>query len=141
MVGKSLNQFLRRWTSRPKTGPVLHLPDTHLTVPLGNKTSYLGTIISYRAWEADTTKRRIVAAQTCFQILRRWLLDRHHDLKIRLWLYRQCVLPTVLYGVCEMGLNSQGSQAIIGIINSHHRSVPMPQFTSLEFPHRSSSLP
>ena len=49
MVGKSLNQFLRRWTSRPKTGPVLHLPDTNLTVPLVNKTSYLGTIISYRA--------------------------------------------------------------------------------------------
>ena len=87
MVGRALNPFLRRWTSRPTTGPVLHLPDTSLTIPLVSKTSYLGTIVSYRAWEADTVRRRITAAQTCFRILRRWLLDKHHDIKIRIRLY------------------------------------------------------
>ena len=57
LVGKSLNQFLRRLTSRPTTGPVLHLPDTNLTVPLVSKTSYLGIIINYRVWQADTARR------------------------------------------------------------------------------------
>ena len=41
LMGKASNPFLRRWTSRPITGPVLHLPDTQLTVPLVSKTSYL----------------------------------------------------------------------------------------------------
>ena len=123
MVGRALNPFLRRWTSRPTTGPILHLPDANLTIPLMSKTSYLGTIVSYRAWEADTIRRRITAAQTCFRILRRWLLDKHHDIKIRIRLYNQCVLPTVLYGVFEMGITYQGSQPIIGMINNHHRLI------------------
>ena len=49
LVGRALNPFLRRWTSRPTTCLVLHLPDANLTIPLVSKTSYLDTIVSYRA--------------------------------------------------------------------------------------------
>ena len=38
-----------------------------LTVPIVGKTSYLGVIISYRAWETDMFKHRIIATQTCFR--------------------------------------------------------------------------
>ena len=123
LMGKASNPFLRRWTSRPITGPVLHLPDTQLTVPLVSKTSYLCTIINFRVWEADTVRTRVVAAQTCYRILRRWLLDRHHNIRVRVRLCNQSVLLTVLYGGFEMGLTSQGSQAIMGMINNHHRSM------------------
>ena len=71
----------------------------------------------------DTVKRRITAAQTCFRILRRWLLDRHHTIQIRLRFYRQCILPIVLYGIFEMGLTHQDYTSIMGMFNNHHRSI------------------
>ena len=123
LVGKALPSFQKRWISRMANGPMLRVPDMAISVPLVAKTSYLGVIISYRAWEADTTKRRLTAAQTCFRILRRWLLDKHHPIQTRIKLYRQCVLPTVLYGVFEMGLTHHGCCSIIGMVNKHFRSI------------------
>ena len=123
LVGKVLPSFHKRWISRSAKGPVLHLPDSTITVPWVGKTSYLGVVISYRAWEMDTVKRRITAAQTCFRILRRWLLNKHHTIQIRLRLYRRCVLPTVPYRVFEMDLTHQGCTSIMGMLNKHLRSI------------------
>ena len=123
LVGKALPSFQKRWISRTANGPMLRMPDMAISVPLVAKTSYLGVIISYRAWEADTTKCRLTAAQTCFRILRRWLLDKHHPMQTRIKLYCQCVLPTVLYGVFEMGLTHHGCDTIIGMVNKHLRSI------------------
>ena len=95
LVGKALPTFQKRWISRSANGPMLRLPDMAITVPLVAKTSYLGVIISYRAWETDTTRRRLTAAQTCFRIFRRWLLDMTHH----------------------------GCSSIIGMINKHLRSI------------------
>ena len=122
LVGKALPSFQKRWISRTANGPMLRLPDMAITVPLVAKTTYLGVIISYRAWEVHTTKRRLTAAQTCFRILRRWLLDKHHPLQTRIRFYRQCVLPTVLYGVIEMGLTHHGSCTIVGC--RHDQQTP-----------------
>ena len=58
-----------------------------------------------------------------FSNLRRWLLDRRHELKIRFRSYRQCVFPTILYDIFEMDLIHQGCTSIIGTINAHHRSM------------------
>ena len=123
LVGKALPSFQKRWICRSADGPLLRLPDMAIQVPLVAKTSYLGAIISYRAWESDTIRRRITAAQTCFHILRRWLLDKHHPIHTRIRLYRQCVLPTVLYGVFEMGMTYHGCTSIMGMINKHLRSI------------------
>ena len=123
LVRKALPSFQKRWINRTANGPILRMPDMAISVPLVAKTSYLGVIISYRAWEADTTKRRLTAAQTCFRILRRWLLDKHHPIQTRIKLYRQCVLPTVLYGVFEVGLTHHGCGTIVGMVNKHLRSI------------------
>ena len=123
LVGKALPSFQKSWISRSANGPMLRLPDMAITVPLVAKTSYLGAIISYRAWEIDGIRRRLTAAQTCFRILRRWLLDKNHPIQARIKLYRQCVLPTVLYGVFEMGMTHHGCNSIMGMINKHLRSI------------------
>ena len=54
LVGKALPSFHKRWISRSAKGPLLHLPDSTITVSLVGKISYLGVVISYRAWEMDT---------------------------------------------------------------------------------------
>ena len=71
LVGKNAPTFLKRWISRPKEGPLLHLPDIALRLPIVNKTNYLGVMISYNAFANDTVTRRVTAANIYFRILRR----------------------------------------------------------------------
>ena len=123
LVGKQVLSFHRKWCSRPSSGPLLHLPNPDIQIPLVSKASYLGAILSYRAWENDTLQRRLKAAQHCFRTLRRWLMDRHHPLHLRLRLYRQCVYAIATYGVFEMGLTHRGAQQLISMINLHHRTM------------------
>ena len=62
VIGRSAPAFLRKWIVRSKEGPRLIIPDLDWQLPLVSKTTYLGIVISYRAWEMDTTIRRIAAA-------------------------------------------------------------------------------
>ena len=101
----------------------MHLPDPSYSLPLVSKTDYLGVTLSYRAFDHDTVVRRVKAANICFRILRKWLLDQHHPLTIRLRLYNQCVLPTVSYGIHEMGISARSFQMITGLITKHHRTM------------------
>ena len=83
------------------------------------KTAYLGVIIGYRAWETNTTARRIQAPQHCFSILKRWLEAQSIPAQVRFRLYYQCVMPTVLYGVHEMELPISCCKRLANIINVH----------------------
>ena len=121
LTGRQMAPFLKKWCSRPLTGPVLHLPDMNSIIPMVGKISYLGVVISYQIWENDTVARRIQAAQTCFHILRSWLTNIHHPLCLRLRLYRQCIIVSLFYGIFEMVLTRIGCLRIISLINNHHR--------------------
>ena len=123
LQGQEAPAFLRHWVSRPTAGPVLNLPERRWQLPLVSKTAYLGVIIGYRAWDADTTARRITAAKWCFRNLRSWLVSDVHPIRARLQLYKQCVLATVQYGIHEMGLIQKGFRQVISMINTHHRSI------------------
>ena len=90
-------------------------------IPLVDKTSYLGIIVSYRIWENDMVLCRVQTAQICFRILRKWLMDRHHPLHLQFRLYHQCVLAIVLHGIFEIGFTMKGAQYMISMINQHHR--------------------
>ena len=80
-------------------------------------------ILSYRAWETDTTARRIQAAQHCYSILKRWLQAQSIPAHVRFRLYQQCVAPTVLYGVHEMGLPASCCKKLVSMINTHYRRM------------------
>ena len=87
------------------------------------KTAYLGVIIGYRAWETDTTARRIQAAQHCYSIVKRWLQAQSIPAYVRFKLYQQCVVPTVLYGVHEMGLPILFYKRCVNMINIYYRRM------------------
>ena len=120
---KEAAAFLRHWVSRPETGPVLTLPERRWQLPLVSKTTYLGVIIGYRAWDADTTARRITAAKWCFRNLRFWFVSDIHPIRTRLKLYKQCVLAAVQYSIHEMGLTQKGFRQPISMINTHHWTI------------------
>ena len=101
----------------------MHLPDTALSLPLVSKTDYLGVTLSYRASDHDIVLRRIKATNVCFRILRKWLLERHQLLAVRLRLYNQCVIPTVSYGIHEMGITARSFQQITGMITKYLRTM------------------
>ena len=65
LVGREAPSFLRRWVHRMPDGPLLLLPEKHWRLPLVSKTAYLGVFLSYRAFDFDTTMRRITAAKWC----------------------------------------------------------------------------
>ena len=123
LQGKEAPAFLRNWGSRPSTGPVLTLPERRWQPPLVSKTAYLGVTIGHRAWDADTTARRITAAKWCFRNLRSWLVSDVHPIRTRLKFCKQCVLATFQYGIHEMGLTQQGFRQVISMLNTHHLSI------------------
>ena len=59
LVGREAPGFLRRWVHRQPDGPLLILPEKLWRLPLVSKTAYLGVFLSYRAFDLDTTLRRI----------------------------------------------------------------------------------
>ena len=121
LVGREAPGFLRRWVHRKPDGPLLILPETLWRLPLVSKTAYLGGFLSYRAFDFDTTMRRIIAAKWCFTQLRSWLTNAVHPLHIQFKLYRQCVMSTVSYGIHEMGIICRGLAKLVSMINTHHR--------------------
>ena len=122
-VGKGTSRFTKRWVIRTKTGPFLTMPDSPTRLPMVSKTAYLGMIIGYRTWEIDTVIRRLQAAQMCFSILRKWLTAQCVPESIRFRLYQQCIVPTIMYGIHEMGITQKGFRKIISTINVHFRHM------------------
>ena len=122
-VGKGAHRFTKRWVVRTKAGPFLTMPDSSIRLPMVSKTAYLGVIIGYRAWEMDTVARRAQAAHMCFSTLRKWLTAQCVPQDIRFRLYHQCIVPTLMYGIHEMGITQKGFRKIVSIINVHYRRM------------------
>ena len=103
-VGRGVHHFTKKWVQRTKAGSFLLLPDSSLRLPMVSQTAYLGIILSCRAWEKDTVHRRVTATQMCFSILRKWLTAQSIPQKVRCRLYHQCIVPTIMHGMHEMGI-------------------------------------
>ena len=121
LVGREASGFMKHWVHRKSDGPLLILPERHWRLPLVSKTAYLGVFLNYRAFDFDTTMRRITAAKWCFNNLRSWLTSVVHPFHIRLKLYRQCVMSIVSYDIHEMGISRRGHSRLINMINLYHR--------------------
>lgn len=84
LVGRETPGFLRKWVHRQKDCPFLQLPERHWRLPLVSKIIYLGIIVNYKAFDFDTTVRRIIAAQWCFRKIRSWLINDVHPFTTRI---------------------------------------------------------
>ena len=122
-VGRAVPAFTRKWIKRNSHGPRLLLPDMPFTLLMVSKTTYLGIILSYRAWETDIVNRRVQAAQMCFHVLKKWFTAQVIPSTIRFRLYHQCIVPTLMYGINEMGITAKGFRKAISTINVHFRRM------------------
>ena len=94
------------------------MPDSSIRLSMVSKTTYLGMIIIYRAWEMEHRPLKCV-----FSTLRKWLTARCVPEGIRFRLYPQCIVPTLMYGIHEMGITRKGFHKIICIINVYFRRM------------------
>ena len=125
VAGARATQFQSKYVHRYKEGPFLRCMVSVADVkflPMVSKTGYLGASISYHRFERDTIDRRVRAAQTAFDRLKKVLCDRaHHRLVDRLRLYNTCIWSTLTYGVLEVGVDSCGLGCIHRLVAKHYR--------------------
>lgn len=68
-------------------------------LPIRNKGSYLGAVISYHAFELQSWQHRKQTAWIAFNRLRSWLIDRQIVVHKRLYLWKQCVFTVLTYSI------------------------------------------
>ena len=103
-----------------------------VTIPLVQKTEYLGAVLTYHGLETNTLEKRLKAARVAFKVLRPWFRDRkHHSLKQRLELWRACVWSTAQYSLLAVGLSKSGVQKLCSMACSQLRQIcgDYPQLT------------
>ena len=117
MHGPKSRKVRTAWVQRDHRGEMLKIPITgkpHVLIPIKEKATYLGCIMSYQHFEDDTTWHRVKFANVGFMRLRRWLCNRNHfSLQHRLSLWRACILPIMTYGVFAVGTTVKGLQHML----------------------------
>ena len=73
-------------------------------LPLRNKGSYLGVVISYAAFEQQSWAHRKQLAWLAYNRLKSWLRHRDIQVKQRLHLWKQCVFTVLTYGLFATGV-------------------------------------
>ena len=73
-------------------------------IPVKRKADYLGTCLSYTAFEQLTFSKRVQCARITFHRLRRWLSSPHIALHHRLQLWRASVYSTLTYGMWAVNI-------------------------------------
>ena len=80
------------------------VPGQPLPIPSGDTFPYLGTVLSFGAFEMQTCRHRIRAAQTQRSRLLRYLHSGQLTLRRRTTLYNACVRSSMFYGLHVVGV-------------------------------------
>ena len=104
--GGAARRWLKAHTQRTAKGPMLNLGTPHAPIltPRVHSTVYLGIVISYNGYEAQTFAHRHQAALQCRHRLSKVLRSRRLLLKQRTRLYVACVRSSLLYGMHVVGI-------------------------------------
>ena len=120
-------QWLRRRTRPYKEGFALFLPDGEggeICLPLANKMTYLGTVLSYEGYEEQTLQHRLGLAE-----LQRYRLHKplqgKHDLSVggRVRLWRTCIWSTLCHGLSVTGLGYRSLCTLTSKVLRHVRAI------------------
>ena len=136
-AGTNTRHALKGVMQRLPNGVSIKVPRAggrHTCLPLRNKGSYLGAVISYHNFELLTWQHRKQAGWSAFARLRAWLRSRQLSRANRFYLWKTCVYTVLTYGLMSTGVNIrvlmefQGTifQMVRTILNDHsyitHRS-------------------
>jgi len=112
---------------RDHRGDLLKIPvptQQHVLIPIKDKATYLGCIMSYHSFEDTTTWHRVKLAHIAFLRLRRWLCNKNHfSLQHRLSLWRTCIIPIMTYGVFAVGVTPKGLQHMLTQLGTMLRRI------------------
>ena len=93
-------------------------------IPIHQTLEYLGVKLSYGKYEVQAAQHRIQQAQIVYNQLKAPLRTNgplSQDRRIRL--YKACVLPSMLYGVCSVGCTMETIKLLASSISRHMRKI------------------
>ena len=126
LCGKQAKQIRREVTEVRHGQPHLRLHAlwTQRFLPIVDKAKYLGTQLSYDAFEDHTAQHRITAARAAFGRLRRVLTSRSNlTVSKRVHLWNTCVGTCLYYGLDTCGLTLSGLQKIRVLVQKQLRAI------------------
>ena len=93
-------------------------------LPVHDRISYLGVILSYGSFEMQTVQHRVEKAKQNFGMLSKVLRARSAlSVAVRLRIYRARVWSTMMYGVSAVGYTAGCIHQLISVASMHLRKV------------------
>ena len=127
--GTNPRGVLKHVVHRSKNGLCIRIPRNgqHTMLPVRSTASYLGVIMSYRAFEEATWIRRRNAGWSAYQRLSKWLKAKRLPIQHRLYLWHTCIHTVLTYGLLAVQLTPKvlhDYQSVIyrmirGVIGDH----------------------
>jgi uncharacterized C2H2 Zn-finger protein len=106
MKGKLVGKIQRRFIVRTHTGTLIKIPrsnGTHTKIRLVRSFKYLGVMLSYYNFEAETMALRLKHSEQTGHQLHRWLYTQRMSFRQRVKLWYQCVYTCLRYGIIATG--------------------------------------
>ena len=127
VAGPRLHAFYKRFIQRRSDGVYLKCTTKQGStyhVPVVKKWDYLGSVLSYHAYDTDTVARRVKAADHAFAKLKEVLGNRRSfPLAQRLAVYDACVWSTLTYAVLAVGLGVSEARIVHHLVIKHLRYI------------------
>ena len=132
MQGNLLRSELRKHVKRTSDGTFLCIPranQSDFLIRLVKQHSYLGVILSYNNFELQTAVHRVRQANKLSFQLQKWLTG-FEGLRLpqRIQVWMQCIFPSLIHGIFQIGLTNQILQKfdvfIMKQLRRIHRAPP-----------------
>ena len=112
IAGTSHRHLRAQFVLKQKDQEQLRIPlpsGTEALIPLQQRITYLGTVMTYKDCQAATLKHRLTLARIAQRRLGRWLRGKH-DFSIanRFHLWKSTVMPVLTYGLFATGISTSG---------------------------------
>ena len=123
--GPQAQKLLQRYVVDMPQGPcvrfVINGEATHVKIVQSHV--YLGAVIGYHKFEADTLRHRMTLAKGVYSRLSSILRHRSVPLRLRLLLWQGCVWPTLLHALDTSGLPGKELHAMQVLLIKQARSI------------------
>jgi len=124
--GKALARWVKARTFRRKDQKLIRLgtPFQPIDIGLATRIPYLGTIMSFDAFETQTADLRIKQAKAAVARLSRVLFKKQGlGLQHRLRVYRTCIRSSISYGLAVIGTSPQALKRLTSLEAKHVRCI------------------